>query len=75
MALRIPMSEYIKNKKMHEYIMEQILPGMKKRGLINTEYFLKCYDNLDENENAMVVWKAMNAELWCQLFVDCRSVH
>lgn len=75
MALRIPMSEYIRNKKMHEYIMEQILPGMKKRGMINTEYFLKCYDNLDENENAMVVWKAMNAELWCQLFVDGRSVH
>lgn len=74
MALRVPLSKYLRNEKMNEYINGQILPGMKQRGMINTGYFQKCYSRLDEGENQMVVWKAINAELWCQLFVDGRRV-
>lgn len=74
MALRVPLSKYLRNEKMNEYINDQILPGMKQRGMINTGYFQKCYSRLDEGENQMVVWKAINAELWCQLFVDGRRV-
>ncbi len=74
MALRVPLSSYIQNDRMHEYINGQILPGMRQRGMIDTGYFEKCYGSLNEGENAMVVWKAINAELWCQLFVDGRAV-
>lgn len=74
MALRVPLYEYIRDKKMQEYIQDQILPGMKQRGMIDTRYFESCNQKLDEGENAMVVWKAINAELWCQLFVDGRQV-
>lgn len=74
MAIRVPLTNYLKNEKMHEYINDQILPGMKQRGMMDVNCFKNCYRRLDEGENAMVVWKALNAELWCQLFVDGRAI-
>ncbi len=72
-AIRVPLKEYISYKKFDEYVKDLILPKMKQRGAINMNYFNKAYRKMDEKDNALIIWKAVNFEAWCQLFVDGRK--
>lgn len=72
-AIRVPLQSYLKHPKMQTYIQDIILPGMKKRGLVNVEVFMTKMRDIDHEMNAMAVWKAVNLELWCQFFLDGRK--
>lgn len=72
-AIRVPLSQYIKSDLFREYIQEYILPGIKTRGILDAKRFECMYNHLEEGDNAMGVWKAMNIEAWNQLFIDGRT--
>ena len=73
-ALRVPLSMYICNVRFKNYLNEIIIPGMKKRGMINMKQFEKAFSKLNDNSCCRIVWKAINMEAWMQLFYDGRSV-
>lgn len=72
-AIRVPLNQYIKGEKFREYMEDLIVPKLKQRGAINTKYFDWAYEHIDVNDNAVIVWKAINFEVWCQLFIDGRA--
>ena len=72
-AIRVPLINYLRNVRFTEYIEDLIVPGLRKRSLINYEYFMKNYKNMNTEAEALVVWKAINMEVWHQLFVDGRQ--
>ena len=52
-----------------------ILPGIKERGILDANKVDELYQNMDGNSVRQigVMWRAMNMELWCQLFIDGRK--
>lgn len=72
-AIRVPLATYIRQDKFAEYINDLILPKMKQRGMINWNVFKAMYHNINADNNALVVWKAINMEAWTQMFVDGRK--
>ena len=73
-AVRVPIDAYIKNPCFQNYLNEFIIPGMKKRGMVNMKEFEKAYSNLSVYSNMLITWKAINMEAWMQLFYDGRNV-
>lgn len=73
-ALRVPIFLYICNERFKNYLNELILPEMRKRGMVNMKEFEKAYSNLNNNSDFLVAWKAINLEVWMQLFYDGRAV-
>ncbi len=73
-AVRVPLSEYVHNPRFQNYLNEMIIPGMKKREIVNMTEFNKAYSNMNEKSSFNLVWKAINMETWLQLFHDGREV-
>jgi asparagine synthetase B (glutamine-hydrolysing) len=73
-AVRVPLDMYIKNHRFQNYLNELIIPGMKKRGQVDMKEFERTYADLNQNDNTLMVWKAINMEAWMQLFYDGRRV-
>ncbi len=72
-AIRVPMREYIKSPGFEEYMYDLILPGMRKRGLFNMDIVARWLNDLDHADYVTGLWKAINIEAWCQLFLDGRE--
>ena len=73
-ALRAPLDSYILDPHFQAYLNEYILPGMRKRGIVDMKVFDSAYSGLSDHTNFLMVWKAINLETWMQLFYDGRSV-
>jgi asparagine synthase (glutamine-hydrolysing) len=74
-AVRVPLAQYMMYPIFHEYLDSTIISGMKNRGLVDMNEFKAAYENMDKGENEMIVWKAINMEVWMQLFADGRKVY
>lgn len=76
MGFGIPYYRYFKRSKVfRDYYYDCILSGIKQRGILNTNAVEELYDKLGNStyENNELFWKAINFEIWCQLFIDGRS--
>ncbi|MCR5566245.1 MAG: asparagine synthase (glutamine-hydrolyzing) [Clostridiales bacterium] len=72
--VRVPLSNYIQNIRFQDYLNGLIIPGMRKRGIVDMKAFDRAYSNMEESLCLTMVWKAINMETWLQLFCDGRSV-
>lgn len=72
--VRVPLSTYIQNARFQDYLNGQIIPGMRKRGIVDMKAFDHAYSNLTDNSCFTLIWKAINMEAWLQLFCDGRNV-
>lgn len=69
--IRVPIMNYLRNRRFRDYVKRQICPTMEQRGIVNMTEFKEMYDHMDIS-NVMVIWKVINIELWFQLFIDGR---
>lgn len=67
--MRIPIMEYARASGFKNYVMEEIIPSMRRRELINVEKFITLFNGIN-SKNVMLLWKLINLELWCQCFID-----
>ncbi len=72
-AVRVPLSVYIQNSRFQNYLNEMIIPGMRKRGIVNMTEFDKAYSSSNDISSFNMAWKAINMETWLQLFHDGRE--
>lgn len=72
-AIRVPLADYLMTPKFQDYVENVLLQGMRQRGFIHVDTLKDCYKNIHVGNNAMMVWKAVNMEAWCQLFIDGRE--
>jgi len=72
-AVRVPIRHYLNYSLFKEYLQSEIIPGIKRRGMLNYKAFDEAYNNLEKPINEIIAWKAINLEVWMQLFADGRK--
>ncbi len=65
-------SKQITSRAFKNYLQEMVFPKMEQRGIINMEEFYRKYNRMLNGQDVLSVWKAINIEIWMQLFVDGR---
>lgn len=75
MGFPLPLRQYLSDKIFKNYINELIVPETQKRGYIDVKQLQDWNNRIDVITNGEVIalWKAVNFEAWCQLFIDKRS--
>lgn len=77
MGFGIDLMDYFSLGVVKEYIETIILPGIKKRGILNYKYIKKTYqsccfsNSLWRNDSITeILWVAFSFEIWAQLYLD-----
>lgn len=74
----MPLLDYFKFPENSKFVDEKILPGVKKRGIINYTYIEQLWNNI-KNTNSFgrqyyklqqIVWVVFSFELWAQMYID-----
>lgn len=72
----IDLLDYFSEGKVKEYIISSILPGIKRRGILNYDaihnmYFKSMKNNNKKNSSTVnALWTAFSFEIWCQMYLD-----
>lgn len=69
----LPLSQFLRNKIFFEEFYQNILPGIKSRGIMkaeNIESLFKTHFNDTNSEFGYLLWNIINFEIWAQLFLD-----
>jgi len=71
----LPLLDYFSDKRFYELMEDRLLPGMRKRGLLNAKVVEKWWRELSKTNCAMgeTLWIAIALEIWAQRFLDQRS--
>jgi len=71
-AMNFRISDQINTPKFKDYLETYIFPKMKDRGLVKMDAFNRRFKRMANGQDVLSVWKAINIEVWFQLFVDGR---
>lgn len=66
----IPLRDFFKDKKFHQYLSDDIIPGIKKRKMFNgalPQHWLNNLDNISVNEME-ALWIMVAFEVWAKKF-------
>lgn len=76
MGFGLPYYIYFKDNRFKDYFYDIIISGARKRNIINADVLIDWYKNLGTNSwgESELFWKACSLEVWCQLFIDRRSI-
>ena len=68
----MPLKEYFLKEPMKGFIENQLLPGMKRRQIINMLPVKSWWKNLEEltAREVETLWIAISFETWAQIFID-----
>ena len=74
-GLGVPMLKILSDSKVRSYIEEKILPGIKKRGMVNYDYVHQIWMHISEIPNSLdsrleLLWVAFSFEIWAQMYID-----
>ena len=76
MIMNLDERSMITDPKFVDYVHDQVLPGMKDRGLFDYDKVQYMFDNAKTitSKEFTSMWKAISTETWCQLFLDKKQV-
>lgn len=68
----LPLTQFFRTSRFEQLMEDQLLPGMRGRGLVNADVVRSRWKNLAEEDQggAESVWIAVALELWAEQFVD-----
>lgn len=74
-GLGIPMHTILKDEKIQTFIENNLLPGIKKRRIVNYSYVKSiweqvCTINSNADTRIQVLWLAFSFEMWAQMYID-----
>jgi asparagine synthase (glutamine-hydrolysing) len=72
MGFGIPLREFMAKPDFNRFLREEILPGIKKRDLLNSHQISKWLDNLQKitAPELNALWVATGLEIWMKQFID-----
>ena len=72
MGFGIPVREFLSQPSFNSYLKDQILPGLKKRDLLNQSKIESWINNLSNISAAELdaLWVVVSLEIWMQQFID-----
>lgn len=78
MGFPFPFFNYMKDIRFKEYFYDLLLPGMRKRGIVDVDEVKRFYEELHWSNPFTVremFWKVCGFESWCQMFIDGRECY
>ena len=74
-GLGLPMHQIFADKKMREYVEQKLLPGIKRRAIVDYNYILSVWNQVSEINTCMdtrlqVLWLVFSFEIWAQMYID-----
>lgn len=79
-GLGCPLWDYFRNHLVQRYIEEDLLPSIKRRGVVNYDYINKIWSEREKyagNTNIgksrdiqQVLWTVFSFEIWAQMYID-----
>jgi len=73
----VPVHDYFKSGETKIFIEEKILPGIKRRGLLNYDYIYGIWNKLvtkgfdySDMQSRHLLWSTFSFELWAQMYID-----
>jgi asparagine synthase (glutamine-hydrolysing) len=69
----LPLHDFFINKKMNQYIKDDLLVSIKKRGLMNykpIEKMIQCIPDMSSGELDCSLWIVLSFEIWAQQYLD-----
>lgn len=75
MGFGIPLRSYFSEKRFREYLVDEIYPGIKNRGIFDFEPIKDLIDNIDRIKYHELegLWILISFELWARLYIDSRT--
>lgn len=75
MGFAMPIREYMADEVFKKYYKSKIKGSMRKRGIISEQFITDLLEDISNISMQFVeiIWKAVNFEVWCQLFIDGRK--
>ena len=77
MGFGIPLRDFFKNKKFTAYLVDELLPGLQKRKIFNTEELSKLFSDISNMtyKDMETLWVLITLEIWLQEFIDGQSTN
>jgi asparagine synthase (glutamine-hydrolysing) len=71
-GFKLPLLEFFRDSQFQQLMREQIIPGMRRRGLLNARTIENWWQNLERLSPDMheVLWISISFELWARRFID-----
>lgn len=74
-GLGVPMLQIFSDNKVRAFINKSVLPGIKRRGIVDYNYVSHIFDSLQVIPNSLdsrleLLWLAFSFELWAQMYID-----
>ena len=68
----MPLLEFFRDRRFEQLMEEQILPGIRQRGVLDSATIQKWWRNLESLSPDMheVLWISTSFELWARRFLD-----
>lgn len=75
MGWSMPLKGYFNSPEFISLINRLLLPGMKRRGIVNIDAVIERMNRIDciSFSDVGVLWIAVSFELWAQIFIDYRG--
>lgn len=75
MGWPFPLKDIFLEDSVQTLFYEELLPGMKRRSLVDTDTVVKWWENISEltQEYLDTLWVVISLEIWAQIFVDKRA--
>lgn len=75
MGWPFPLKDIFLEESVQKLFYEELLPGMKRRGLVDTDNVVKWWENVQELSQVYLdaLWVVISLEIWAQIFIDRRA--
>jgi asparagine synthase (glutamine-hydrolysing) len=73
MGFNQPLKDYFNYPEFVEMANDQILPGIKDRGLFDYKKLMKEWESRNSSNNVTqipLLWNCLSFEVWAQIFID-----
>ena len=68
-----PTGEYLAHQPMIEFVNDVVLPGIKKRGIIDFQKISTIWEHINKTNDfngRLLFWSCFSFEIWAQVFID-----
>lgn len=74
-GLGLPMHQIFSDKRMRDYVEQKLLPGIKRRAIVDYNYIHEVWNQVSEINTCMdsrlqVLWLVFSFEIWAQMYLD-----
>lgn len=72
MGFPLPILYYMNDDHVIAYIEKELLPGIKRRNVVDYNTVIKAWNNRKNSKMHNVLWSALSFELWAKMYLDSK---